>query len=346
MVCWGRTSSAQVQLPPSNAPTSGSELQARNPVVLTPLDEALEVFRLDEPSLRAIAVPEVLQSIVTRLGSKEWTIRRDASLELASTRPEPEMLMRLLIDPELNLEQRARLLRCLVTTIIQMPRGAVGIRMSTNLQRDGVLISAVIPGLPAEAFLEVGDLIVEIEETPISTSEDLISVVQSRKPGDRLRFTVRRPKRGALGIDELDADGRPVSELLEFVIPLGSVSQLDETGNVASSARLDEVRRRKIMVVQEAFGTRPVRVRTPSVILAEAPFIDRPADSHPGVVWLLQNKQILDAGGDPSTPDFEKRVAKFRRDMARAIADRDLTDAEQAWHRRSLERFDRLLDSF
>jgi len=346
MAGWSSTASAQVRLQNPGAPPSGAGEVAGELAVPTPLEEALGIFRLDEAALRAIVVPEALRSIVTRLGAKEWLIRREASLELEGMKPEPEILVRLLIDPELDLEQRARLLRCLVGRIVQMPRGAVGIRMSTNLQRNGVLVSAVIPGLPAEAFLEVGDLIVSIEDTPINNSEDLISVVQSRKPGDRLAFLVRRPKRGGQGVDELGPDGRPVTELLEFVIPLGSVAELDQTGNVASSARLDEVRKRKIRVVQEAFGPKPVRVRTPSVIIAEAPFVDRPADSHPAVVWLLQNRQILDAGGDPFTPDFEKRVAKFRRDMTTAVRDVDLTEAEQAWHRRSLDRFEGLLESF
>ena len=227
-----------------------------------------------------------------------------------------------------------------------MPRGAVGIRMNTNFNQQGVLVTAVIPGLPAEKFLKAGDLIVAIDGAQVENSEDLIAIVQSRKPGDRLSFVVARPKRNPRGMDELGADGRPVTELLEFVIPLGSVAELDANGSVATSTRLDEVRKRKIRLVQEAFGPKPVRVRTPSVIIAEAPFIGRSPDTHPSIIWLLSRKEIADAGGDPYSDGFEKRAAKYLQDMKAAITDDDRTDAEQRWHRRSLERFTSLRDSF
>lgn len=309
-------------------------------------DELYMAFRFDRNALRAMVVPERYRTVIDEMRSRDWAVRNQASIRLERLEPGLEMLFAILLKDDLDLEQRSRVLRLLTRLIAEMPRGAVGIRMNTNFNQKGVLVTAVIPGLPAEKFLKAGDLIVAIDDAPVENSEDLIAIVQSRKPGDRLSFVVARSKRNPRGMDELGADGRPVTEQLQFVIPLGSVAELDANGSVATSTRLDERRRQKIRLVQEAFGPKPVRVRTPSVIIAEAPFIGRSPDTHPSVLWLLSLKEIIDAGGDPFSDGFEKRAAKFLQEMKAAIADDDRTDAEQRWHQRSLERFTSLRDSF
>ncbi len=60
-------------------------------------------------------------------------------------------------------------------------------------QAGGVVIAQVNPGSAAEeAGLAAGDIIAQIDNTPIATMDDFNRVIESRKSGDILRFLLRR----------------------------------------------------------------------------------------------------------------------------------------------------------
>jgi len=60
--------------------------------------------------------------------------------------------------------------------------------------KGGVLIGNIKPDSPAEnAGLRKGDLIAEIDGKPIQKPQDLVEIVRSHKPGDRLSLLVIRP---------------------------------------------------------------------------------------------------------------------------------------------------------
>lgn len=59
--------------------------------------------------------------------------------------------------------------------------------------KDGVVISAVRPGTPAEeAGLQTGDAITAINGKAIKTGDELISAISSTKPGSKLNLTIMR----------------------------------------------------------------------------------------------------------------------------------------------------------
>lgn len=63
------------------------------------------------------------------------------------------------------------------------------------LGRQGALVVEVLPGTPAEAAgLQVGDLIVAIDRTPVDNTHPLPEIIGGYKPGDRV--TVRFERAG------------------------------------------------------------------------------------------------------------------------------------------------------
>ncbi len=81
------------------------------------------------------------------------------------------------------------------------------LREEYGLPANGAIVSDVTPGGPAEragirsgeeqeiegVSVPKGDVITEIEGEPVSSADDVIEVVNSRKPGDRLTLTVVTP---------------------------------------------------------------------------------------------------------------------------------------------------------
>jgi serine protease Do len=61
---------------------------------------------------------------------------------------------------------------------------------------DGVVVTQVVPGSPAvEAGIRLGDVIVEVDKTPIGNVEEFEAVTTKFKPGDTMLLLIKR--RGA-----------------------------------------------------------------------------------------------------------------------------------------------------
>ncbi len=90
---------------------------------------------------------------------------------------------------------------------IERPRLGVDLvpaRMVANLEVDGALIVRVMPGSGADraglrgtrrdAFgrIELGDVIVEVEGERVSSSDDLILLLERRRPGERVELSILR----------------------------------------------------------------------------------------------------------------------------------------------------------
>ena len=76
--------------------------------------------------------------------------------------------------------------------------------MTRRLGLEGALVINVAPGSAAaragirpttrdqRGAIALGDLIVALEDTPITSSNDLILALERRNPGDRVRLTLLR----------------------------------------------------------------------------------------------------------------------------------------------------------
>ena len=56
----------------------------------------------------------------------------------------------------------------------------------------GVLVRGTLPGYPADSVLEPNDVIIKINNTSISTLDDLIKFMKTTKPGDNITVTIVR----------------------------------------------------------------------------------------------------------------------------------------------------------
>ncbi|MGN6090524.1 MAG: YlbL family protein [Actinomycetales bacterium] len=55
-----------------------------------------------------------------------------------------------------------------------------------------VVVSEVVQGSPADGQLRPGDVIAEVDGTPVKTPEDVVAAVRKHQPGERVSFTIRR----------------------------------------------------------------------------------------------------------------------------------------------------------
>ena len=77
-----------------------------------------------------------------------------------------------------------------------------------RIRLDGARISAVIPGMPAAKALRGTEVIVAVDGKTVRTPDDLRRLIRARKPGDRVRLTVRSPR----GLRTLELRTVPDSE--------------------------------------------------------------------------------------------------------------------------------------
>jgi len=87
--------------------------------------------------------------------------------------------------------------------------------MNIGKDVEGVLVSDVVAGSPAEAAgFAKGDVIVEIDGTTVTSTEQAISQVKSHAPGDKVKIVVVRDGKrevmtAALGTREADVQATP-----------------------------------------------------------------------------------------------------------------------------------------
>lgn len=195
--------------------------------------------------IRNARIPTSVMKAVQGLSDSSFATREAASESLRRSSVPDEVFMAVLDRENLQQEQRHRLLRVLQWRIQNRPRGAVGIRMSPG--RGGILINELVPGLPAEKVLRVGDTIVQINDMVVRENSDLVGVVQRLAPGTRIRMTVLRPHGNAVK-----------GERIEVEFELGSYSKLGNEPDVLGLSNPETSRRKALMqAIEERFAARP-----------------------------------------------------------------------------------------
>ena len=225
------------------------------PIRVSPLDGKASLKRhtrsyrqvLPAELIRTARIPSSVTTAVGGLSEDSYEVRQAASADLRSSPVPDEVLMAVLDRQQLGHEQRHRLLRILNWRIHNRPRGAVGIRMSPG--KDGVLINELVPGLPAEKVLRVGDTIIKINDFGVKENSDLVGVVQRLVPGTLIRMSVLRLKAGVVGEEP---------ERVDVEFPLGSYSKLGNEPDVLGLSNPETSRRNALMQAVEArYGSKP-----------------------------------------------------------------------------------------
>jgi len=122
----------------------------------------------------------------------------------------------------------------------------------------------LLPGMPASAVLKVGDRIEEIDGKPVSNSNDLVDLIQSRLPGDTVKLRVARPERDERGRPRLDGQGGFVEQRLNVDMQLTTAADLDKFEGQFPSMSRSLVLERRLLALQQAeerFAPKPIAVR-------------------------------------------------------------------------------------
>ncbi|MEE2972879.1 MAG: PDZ domain-containing protein, partial [Planctomycetota bacterium] len=207
----------------------------------------------DLKRLASTAVPADVTVLVDRLNADEFEVRTETTGALRRHPMPDEVLMGILVRGGLQEEQRVRLLGILEWRVMNRSRGAVGVRMTQrgfNENPPGIEIAAVIPGLPAERVLKVGDIIQRLDGREALRNEQLILQVQQMRPGERLRVEVLRPIADPPDPEVpghlVEGDDGRWYEPIEVEIVLGSYEKLNE----APTRDNAETRRRSQLVTR------------------------------------------------------------------------------------------------
>ena len=172
-----------------------------------------------------------LAQFIRDMDSPDWRTRDAATIGLARDRKiVVERVTRRLDRHGLSLEQRLRLLRALETRLLLLPRGALGIRMRSEIvefrnqngeQIRGVEITELLPGMPAEEHLRVGDIIMSIGGERLDVASEVSSLIKQHWPGEVIELEIARDQ-------PADHAGLPRrSTRLHLSMKLGSTAELD-----------------------------------------------------------------------------------------------------------------------
>jgi hypothetical protein len=291
--------------------------------------------------MNGVVADPAVTALVRDLGATEFAQRDAATTALRDAKvPDEQIWIHLLSTPGgLSYEAHARLLDIGYTRIKDAPRGALGIQMAGGRmgENNGVTVTALIPNMPAQKVLRPGDRIVELDGKPIQVSEQLSTIVQTKRPGERIALVVMRGQRDAAGRVVGGPDGRPVETRHELEIEVGSRADLEKFGDGGMDAPVfDRGRDRMSELLLETFPA-PVRMirmeRVPGELIA--------VDSHPDIIQLQAQLARPDGLGLGAGV---RSVLRARLDSLEASARAPgLTDNERAWFQAVVERYRELI---
>ncbi|MFO0784223.1 MAG: PDZ domain-containing protein [Phycisphaerales bacterium] len=289
--------------------------------------------------LKDVTVSAAAEAAVTQLDSKDYAQREAGSRVLRSPSVKDEELYVLLGRTSLSTEQRAWVLDIAQQRILFAPRGALGIQMADGMdERDGVAVTGIVKGMPAEGVLQVGDRIIEINNVPIPASYALAEVVQNLRPGDRIKVVVMRGERDERGRIRADPAGGVLEKRTELEMPLGSVAELQEKGDARTGVRaVDGTRERLVSLLRATYP--PERVQIERVRKADEPLNP---DSHPDIVYL---RQMVERRSDPTLDPGIRGLLNARLSQLEAAAEAPSLPADdRAWLQAVAARFRQLME--
>lgn len=221
------------------------------------------VRRMWEPSnVERIALSQPLLECIARLDDQKFEVRQRASAELEAGTFALEELIAALVRSRLSAEQHVRLVAAACARALALPRGALGIRMQSSMDRmrPGVEISMLLPGMPAERVLRSGDRIERIGEIVVEASDQLVAMIQSRSPGDTVNLTVARARRDERGRIQVGDDGASVEDRIEVEVELADAAELERFEARLPSASAADWRESVVREIRARFPEREVTI--------------------------------------------------------------------------------------
>lgn len=318
------------------------------------------VMAQDSASADIPTIDPVLGSYIEMLEDPSYANRESASRRLLETSLDRAVLLDLVRRPGLSGEQQHRLLWIFRQQLLQTPRGAVGIRMvqdaNMRVARKGVrstlpvVIAELLPGLPAERVLEVGDEITHLNGRPLDSPQQLIMDVQTRAPGDVVHLTIQRTVYDENGRERRDENRNVVTEAMEIDLELGNADLLidERTGLPQRGGPVDVRRAQEATDVVRRLGPAPrqlsVRGTTELDMLDEPDDLEVLAERHVAVRTILAERRAVDDGRIMLSPQLIDRWRVQLDNLRATLREPDLSDIERVYMRHVIDRYEELMD--
>ena len=304
-------------LPPPRIVVDGNEQ-------VFPTQGAQDVALPTDEELGRVSVSAELVRLARTLDSDAFSERAAARKSILDRKPTPDELMALLLRTDLGQEARHQLVGILRDRIVNAPRGALGIRMENFPDKDGgVRIIAIVPDMPAEKVLQVGDVVKRVNDTPLRSTLDLVNTVQTLPPGSEVKLVFRRLRKGALApvapAGAPPANAADPMEELEATIRLGSTEELNEKGDPAlggviiGTTGASYQRMLTAQLAAKRFLSTPKAVEFPG---RTVPADEKPAVTIDSVRKLLAELQLSDGDAD-LVRTHRMRLEQLAEQMAR-----------------------------
>jgi len=296
-------------------------------VFVAPQQVAATALPSDAELARIEVAPEFVR-LARALDAELYAERAAARAAILARKPSRDELMALLLRRDLGIEARHALVGILRERILKAPRGALGIRMEQmNGIGEGVRITGVVPGMPAEAILEAGDVVAAVNGVVLRDRNDLIRQVQTLEPGDEVALRIRRVKRDEAGKPIVGADGAEVTQQLDLNLRLGSTDDLAEKGDPVNPLVFNPMTLERVATAQaaaERFLPRPKMVAIQRGL---------PGSEAEGPVTIDSVRSLLVEfqlkGGDPAlVRQYRARLDAIERQLKAMLESPDRRDSD------------------
>ncbi|UCD74404.1 MAG: PDZ domain-containing protein [Phycisphaerales bacterium] len=293
----------------------------------------------------AVVNPAVLE-VLAQLDDPSFAVREEATRRLVQLAADQSELYPLLSRADLSAEQRLRLLEVVRQKLLLRPRGALGISMPTRrtapAEIGGVEIGSLLPGMPAEKVLQVGDCITHADGRPVGQIDELQMRVQEKEPGDDVLLTVRRPRRDEEGRFITDEGNLVVYDTFKVTLSLGSAEELqDPSSRLTPDSPVLIARRREAQEAARRFSpeVRYVGIRN----LPGTPVTDEEIERHPLIQRILSQRQALTQFGIGPSESLRRQWRDEQERLRELMTRPDLTARQRHFHQRLYDHYSALI---
>tara|TARA_B100001059_G_scaffold60138_1_gene55789 strand:+ start:21367 stop:22377 length:1011 start_codon:yes stop_codon:yes gene_type:complete len=279
-----------------------------------------------------------LSVYMERLDSERWLDRETATIDLARDRVvEERVIVERLAQSLMTQEQRLRLLRAIETRLLLLPKGAVGISMKKHISDfvdhngepvRGVEVVDLIPGMPAEDVLRIGDVMVSIEDEPLEIPSQVSSLIKQYWPGDEVELEIAR--------DEManGEEGERRSRRIRIRIKLGSTDQLvqqNRNSRFANSDRhLDE---KRVYEYYQLHGPKPRLLNPPGNDAQPMQVSSMPMGFDIDLILqqlVADREAVLEKRPDAmSTVEFTEKWTRYSQDISIILQQNSFSDQDR-----------------
>jgi len=284
--------------------------------------------------------PDILE-LLGQLDDGEYAARERAT-EALITLPgdRKDEIYALLTRDDLSAEQRERLLTVVWERLVSRPRGALGIRMNGEQAADGamdIVITELLPGLPAREVLREGDRITHIDGQRLTDTRDLLVLVQGKMPGENIMLTIKRRKRIDLAAARKEAAQAALFEVLKIELALGSAELLDQPGRVRAISEVADKRKEEAMKRLAQFALEPSPVVIENV--TAEPITESEIGQHPAIARMRHSCRRAADGRLNLTPGLRAQWLTTAGSLRREAERTNVSPRRAELNRRIYERF-------